>query len=159
MREETSGVRDFDFLFGSWKIRNRRLRERLKGCDEWDEFEADQTARPILGGMGNVDEFQTTLQGRDLKGVTLRTFNPATREWSLYWVDNWQGILQPAPVGRFIDGRGEFYADDTFEGRPIKVRFLWSGITRDAAHWEQAFSEDEGKTWETNWTMAFTRVE
>lgn len=158
MNSRNAGTRDFDFLIGEWRVRNRRLTERLKNCDTWEEFEATLSVRPILGGLGNVDEFRTTLNGADFEGMTLRLFNPQTQEWSLYWADSARGELQPPLVGGFRDDRGEFFSRETHNGVPILARFVWEGITDNSARWEQAFSTDDGKTWETNWIMEFTRT-
>jgi hypothetical protein len=149
---------DFDFWTGTWLGRNRRLRERLAGCDEWDEFEGTCVARPLLGGLGNMDEFRTDYQG-GLVGLSLRFFDPETRRWCIYWTDTGRsGLLEPPVVGSFTDGVGVFECDDTFDGRPIIGRYQWSDITATTARWEQSFSEDGGKTWETNWTVEHTRV-
>jgi len=152
------GAQDFDFLLGEWKIHNRRLTERLVDADTWDEFEATLSVRSILGGLGNVDEFRANWNGKQVEAVTLRVFNPSTEEWSLYWVDNLTAVVQPPVVGRFRDGRGEFFARDTHDGIPVLARFIWSGISGTSATWEQAFSIDDGRTWEKNWTMEFNRI-
>lgn len=153
-----SGARDFDFLIGEWRICNRRLRERLVGSDTWDTFEATLSVRSILGGLGNVDEFKADWNGKRVEAVTLRVFDPRKEEWSLYWVDNLTAVVQPPVIGGFRDGRGEFFTRDTHNGTPVLVRFIWSNITEGSARWEQAFSTDEGRTWETNWTMEFIRA-
>jgi hypothetical protein len=154
----TSSVHDFDFWFGTWRAKNRRLRERLAGCDEWDEFEATSVARPILDGFGNVDEFRTDYAG-GFVGMSLRIFDPETRLWAIYWADSRRPcFLEPPVVGSFSDGVGVFECDEEFNGRPIVVRYTWSGITGKAANWAQSFSEDGGETWETNWTVEHTRV-
>ncbi|MGI8857155.1 MAG: hypothetical protein ACR2JW_15530 [Thermomicrobiales bacterium] len=152
-----AGPHDFDFLFGSWHVVNERLTSRLTNADEWERFEATHECWPLLGGAGNGDRMRATWHGVDFEGVSLRIFNPATEQWSIYWVDNVSYELQPPVVGRFVDGVGEFYGDDQHEGTPVLARFIWSGITADAARWEQAFSTDRGETWETNWIMTFTR--
>lgn len=153
-----AGARDFDFLLGDWRIRNRRLTERLVGADTWDEFDATLSVRPALGGLGNVDEFRADWNGKKIEALTLRVFNPETEQWSLYWVDNQTAVLQPPLVGRFRDGRGEFFCDDHHKGTPVLARFEWTDITGNSATWAQAFSVDDGKTWETNWIMEFARV-
>ncbi len=151
------GAHDFDFLFGSWHIVNERLTSRLSNANEWERFEAFQDCRPILGGMGNIDDFRPTWPGHEgFEGVSLRLFNPATERWSIYWMDT-SGELQPLVVGRFVDGVGEFFGDDQHQGKPVLVRFRWSDIAADSARWEQAFSTDRGETWETNWIMTLTR--
>jgi hypothetical protein len=153
---QATHAHDFDFYVGTWMIHNRRLRTALAGCTEWYEFEATSEARSVLGGMGNFDEFDARSEG--ISGLTLRLFDPSRDEWSLYWASSRGGPLGDPQVGRIDGDRGEFYADDVYEGRPIRVVFIWSAITSASAHWEQAFSVDGGETWETNWIMESTRT-
>jgi hypothetical protein len=152
------GARDFDFWMGAWKIHNRRLRERLKGSTTWDEFESTATARLLLGGAGNEDVFRTEFAG-GFTGMSFRFFDKATRKWSIYWADSRKGTLEPPVVGSFHGDAGVFEGDDTFEGRPIRVRFTWSRVTTATPRWEQAFSADGGKSWETNWVMDMSRYD
>ena len=150
-------TRDFDFWIGRWIAHNRRLRKRLAGSDEWDEFEATIIARPILDGMGNEDEFRTDFDGGFI-GMSFRFFDPVKKQWSIYWADSRRsGELDPPVFGTFSGNTGVFEGPDVFEGRPILVRFTWSRVTTPTPHWEQAFSEDGGETWETNWITDFTR--
>jgi hypothetical protein len=133
------------------------LRKRLAGSDEWDEFEATVVVRPLLDGIGNEDEFRTDYDGGFI-GMSFRFFDPAKRRWSIYWADTRRcGELDPPVLGTFSGDTGLFVGEDTFEGRPILVRFIWSGVTTTTPRWEQAFSDDDGETWETNWVMDFTR--
>ncbi|MBB2742908.1 UNVERIFIED_ORG: hypothetical protein FHR35_002730 [Microbispora rosea subsp. rosea] len=149
-------MKDFDFLVGSWDVANRRLLKRGVGSDEWEEFPGRCVAYGFFDGAGSFDTL--TLPTKDFDGATVRTYDAERDEWSIYWVNSRRG-LDPVPVvGRFVDGVGTFYADDTDDGRPIRVRFIWSGIGPDSCHWEQAFSYDGGQTWETNWSMDFTRA-
>jgi hypothetical protein len=154
------GSRDFDFFVGTWRSCQRRLRERLKGSHAWEEFEGTTVARMVLDGRGNMDEVTLERASGRAMGLTLRLYDPTTRQWNLYWADSVNSVSGPLTpvIGRFENGRGEFYAHEPFEGRNIFVRFTWSDITPTSAHWEQAFSEDGGRTWETNWTADFTRV-
>jgi hypothetical protein len=154
---DNSGARDFDFLHGKWKVQNRMLKDRLKGSREWWEFPATLEVRPILTNQGNVDQFKATIGNTYLEGVTLRLFHPKTKQWSLHWVDNLTMELQTPLVGGFKNGRGEFFADDVWQGQKVRARFIWSEIKRASARWEQAYSTDGGKTWEVNWVMTFTR--
>ncbi|GAA3444915.1 hypothetical protein [Planomonospora venezuelensis] len=147
---------DFDFLIGSWNIANRKLVKPLSGSDEWEEFPSTAVVRPMFGGAANIEEI--TFPTRGSSGLTLRLFDVEREEWSLYWGSSVTGTLFPPVVGRFTDGRGEFYGDDAHEGAPIRARFVWSEITENSARWEQAFSADGEKTWETNWIMEFTRA-
>lgn len=150
------GARDFDFWMGSWQVRNRRLRERLAGSDDWEEFESKVAARPLPGGLGNEDVYCTNVDG-GFVGMSFRFFDPETGTWSIYWADSRRpGLLDPPVIGSFSGDTGLFEGEDTFEGRPIRVRFLWSGVTTPTPRWEQAFSADGGETWETNWVMEFT---
>ena len=156
--KERATSRDFDFWLGKWNVRNRRLARRLDGCDEWDEFAAKVAARPLPGGLGNEDVFCTEYGG-GFVGMSFRFFDPDTGLWSIYWADSRRpGLLDPPVVGSFSDGVGVFEGADTFRGSPILVRFTWSGVTTPTPRWEQAFSADDGTTWETNWIMDFTRA-
>jgi len=155
---ERDGRADFDFLIGSWTVRNRRLAERLKGCTDWEEFESTCHARGILGGLGNMDEFTMDRASGRVLAVTLRLFNPVTGEWSIYWAaSTGNGRLDVPMVGRFEGPRGEFFSQEVFEGRHIFNRFIWTVKAPGSCRWEQAYSADGGKTWETNWIMEFTR--
>jgi hypothetical protein len=149
---------DFDFWFGSWDVRNRWLRRRLAGSDDWEEFHATVVARPLLDGLGNEDEFRTDHAGGFI-GMSFRFFDPERRRWSIYWADSRRpGELDPPVFGTFSGDGGLFEGEDVYRGRPILVRFTWSGVTTPTPRWEQAFSDDGGRTWETNWVMDFTRV-
>ncbi len=151
------GRQDFDFWMGRWTVSNRRLRERLKGSTEWDEFAATAIARPLLNGLGNEDEFRTDYWPNFI-GMSFRFFNPETKQWAIYWADSKRGTLEPPVFGSFSGDTGLFFGDDMFEGRPIRVRFTWKIGGTQAARWDQAFSEDGGQTWETNWIMDMTRI-
>jgi len=125
----------------------------------WIEFDGTCAARKILDGHGNSDESYIGLPGSPYRGMSLRTWDSERRLWSIYWLDSRRpGHLFPPVHGGFDKGVGTFYGDDSFKGRPIRVRYLWSRITTTSARWEQAFSLDEGNSWETNWIMDFTRV-
>ena len=154
---QTKAVNDFDFLLGSWRVHHRRLKERLAGNHDWIEFEGTCVMQKILGGAGNLDENVLDFPGDAYRAVTLRTYDAAKRQWSIWWVDGRNpGHLDPPLVGGFKDGVGTFHAEHTFRGKPIWVRFLWTNRTNQP-RWEQAFSEDKGNTWETNWTMEFVK--
>jgi hypothetical protein len=149
---------DFDFLFGRWTVHNRYRRKRLAGSDEWDEFESTSVARPLLDGLGNQDEFRTDYDGGFI-GMSFRFFDPARRQWAIYWADSRRpGELDPPVWGAFSGDTGVFEGTDVLDGRRIFVRFTWSGVTTPAPRWEQAFSADGGATWESNWVMEFTRA-
>jgi len=154
---ERDGSHDFDFQTGRWRIRNERLVKRLAECTEWETFESTNRAWLLPGGLGNMDEYATD-HWPGFVGLSLRLYDPRTRQWSIYWASNQKGTLDPPVVGSFANGVGVFEGRDELDGRPIVMRFVWSGITDTAARWEQAFSPDEGRTWETNWIMTMTRL-
>jgi hypothetical protein len=154
-----SSLHDFDFFMGNWRVHHRRLKERLAGCHEWVEFEGTTTVQKILGGFGNMDDNVLDKPGGVYRAVSLRTFDPKASRWSIWWFDGrYPAHLDPPVVGGFENGVGSFYADDTFDGKPIRMRFIWSRTDTAAPRWEQAFSTDGGKSWETNWIMDFTRA-
>ncbi|MDH6547632.1 hypothetical protein [Streptomyces sp. SAI-041] len=150
-----SSPHDFDFFHGDWEVRNRRRTDFLDPDSVWEEFPATSSCRPLFDGAANVDEID--MPHLEAKGATLRLFDRETRQWSLHWAASRSGKLFPPVVGRFEGGRGEFHGDDMHGGRKVRVRFVWAGVSASAAHWEQAFSVDGGKTWVTNWTMDFSR--
>lgn len=151
-----NGEHDFDFLHGDWHSRQRRLRKRLAGCEEWDEFNADLHCRPILGGLGNTDELASP--ALSYTGLALRLYDEAERTWSIYWISAGEAAIEPPVTGHFADGVGDFTGPDTHDGMPVLVRYRWSQITATSARWAQALSADDGLTWETNWTADFTRA-
>ena len=151
-----SDANDFDFFIGAWHVEHRRLKERLVGCTEWVTFKGTTVAQKILNGMGNIDDNTLDLPDGSYHAVTLRSFNMEKRQWAIWWLDGrnpWH--LDTPVVGQFSNGVGVFYADDTLNGVTIRVRFLWTLPQPGTPRWEQAFSVDAGKTWETNWTMDF----
>ncbi len=152
----TGDIHDFDFVAGAWTVRNRRLKQRFAGSDDWDQFPAVDCAQIYLGGTVNVDEIKFPTRG--WAGTTLRNFDLEKRQWSIWWISSRTGKLSPAVVGGFSGDRGEFYGEDEDDGRPVKARFLWIRQGPDHAHWEQAFSRD-GTTWEVNWVNELTRAE
>ncbi|MEV0739690.1 hypothetical protein AB0I51_27980 [Streptomyces sp. NPDC050549] len=150
-----SSPRDFDFLHGEWEVVNRRLTDFLQPRSGWEEFTGFSRCWPLFDGAANVDEIDMPYLGS--KGLTLRLFDRETELWSLNWSSSRSGRLFPPVRGRFEGGRGEFYGDDTHDGKDVRVRYLWSGVSASGARWEQAFSVDDGAGWVTNWTMDFTR--
>jgi hypothetical protein len=158
MPTENDGRNDFDFLVGKWIMRHRRLKERLKGCKEWEEFEGTAAGRKLLNGLGHCDEVIMNRETGPTHGYTLRLFDVGSKEWSIYWAAGMSGTLDVPMVGKFKDGVGEFYSQEVFESRHIFCRFIWSKITANSAQWEQAFSVDGGTTWETNWVNTFERI-
>jgi len=155
-----TGLHDFDFLVGKWQAHHRRLKERLANSHDWIEFEGTLTTFQLMGGWANTGDNVFKIPGGDVRGVSLRSYDQKTGLWAVWWLDgrNPSGNLDPPNKGRFENGIGTFYADDTLRGKPIRVRVMWSNITPTSARWEQALSPDGGKTWETNWITDFRRI-
>ena len=153
------GLHAWDWLIGEWKVRHRRLKARLAGSTDWEEFDGTSTTWLSLGGLGTLDDNLLEFPGGSYRAIGVRAFDPKTRRWAVWGLDSRNPtVIQPPVFGSFENGIGTFLGDDTLNGKPITIRFLWSKITRKSAHWEQAFSPDGGTTWELNWTMEFRRV-
>jgi hypothetical protein len=153
------GRHDFDFALGGWKFHLKKLEHPLTGSNTWIELDGHSNCRKIWDGA-NLDQVEVYSADRKthIQGLTLRLYNPESHQWSLYWGNAAKGALSlPAVVGEFKNGRGEFYDQEDYNGRMILVRYAWSDITPTSAHFEQAFSTDGGKTWETNWITDQTR--
>jgi hypothetical protein len=146
---------DFAFLHGTWTIANRRLKTRLAGADDWEEFSSEAVIRPLFSGDANIEEIRYPAEG--VYGLTLRLYDAEKDIWSLHWATS-EGRLFPPVQGRFTDGIGLFEGDDEYRGTPVRVRFRWIPDGPDSARWEQAFSADGSLTWELNWVMEFSRT-
>lgn len=152
-----SHATDFDFLFGSWQVKHRRLKARLTGCDEWEEFGGTTVVQPLLGGAANLDDNVLELPSGTYRAITLRAFEAKTAQWSIWWLDGRHPHQLDVPVkGGFSGNEGVFLANDVLDGRPISIRFRWT--PGQTPQWEQAFSPGGGQHWETNWTMEFHRA-
>jgi hypothetical protein len=153
------GQRDFDWEIGAWRTSVQVLADPLSAsADEWLHFEGTSTVRPLLDGRANVVEFEVAGPTGRIDALNLRLYEPQARRWSLTFVNIRDGLLTPPVYGGFHDGVGEFYGDDHLGGRPIKVRFLIVRQGPNTARFEQAFSDDGGHTWETNWVAVDHRI-
>jgi hypothetical protein len=155
--DRENGAGDFDFQRGEWKVHHRVKRP---GPSEWLEFDGTCRNRGLIDGLANVEEHTFLRPAGTTYGIALRIFDAQSSQWAIWWVDSRDphGALDPPVKGRFENGVGTFYSDYVADGKPMRVRYLWSGITQQAAHWEQAGSADGGKTWDTNWLMDFVRT-
>ena len=154
----TSSKNDFDYLVGKWKMKNKHLNSRLNNCKEWTEFESTVEDVSGLEGMGNFDIVRRDVNGKIYEGRTIRTFDPKTRLWRLYWIDSNGGPLDPPVIGSFSNGIGLFFCKDIQVGRPVIVVFKWDKTNPEQPVWSQAFSDDNGKTWEWNYTNTSYRI-
>jgi hypothetical protein len=154
----TSSQHDFDYLIGDWKLHNRNLKSRLTHSNEWITFESQVQMHQILGGLGNIDKYTDMSSGKPYEGVALRLFDTRTKLWSIYWADSQSGKLDPPVVGSFTGKIGHFFARDVYKGQPIIMVFRWDVRNAQRPVWSQAFSTDEGKTWEWNSINVSERV-
>ena len=151
------GSRDFEFEFGSWATELRRLVSPLTGSTEWAEYRGTSEVRPIWDGAANLVELDVEGPAGRIRALSLRLYDPASQTWSLHSASVRGGGINPPAVGRFTDGIGEFVSEEELDGGPILVRFVISDITPTSCRFEQAFSDDAGGSWETNWIAGDTR--
>jgi len=148
---------DFDFEFGTWKAHLRLLGHRLAGAHDWIDYHGTLIVHPLWGGKGNMSELDVSNATSGIVGGALHLYNPSTRQWSVYFASETGGQLGVPSVGRFENGRGELYDHESYRGRPVYVRQIFSNISPHTFDFAQAFSTDEGKTWETNLLIYYTR--
>src|SRR5215831_10164405 len=155
--ELKGGQHDFDFIDGEWTSKQWRLKQRGVHSHDWDTFTGRHWAKVLLGGVANVDTVEFPEKG--WSGSTFRHFDKAKQQWNIYWVNSRDGRLDyPGQVGGFNGNVGLFYGNDTDDGKPVRVVYRWEKVDPKHARWEQAFSYDDGKSWETNWKMEMTKV-
>lgn len=153
-----AGQADFDWEIGTWRTELRRLAEPLSGSREWIEYSGTSVVRKVLDGRANLVELRVEGPAGRIEGASLRLFNPQSRQWSLHYASARNGSLTRPVHGGFRDGRGEFHGQEDLDGKIVLVRFVISDITANSARFEQAYSEDGGRTWETNWIAVDTRI-
>jgi hypothetical protein len=158
--EDLSGIDDFAFEVGSWRVRHRVLKLQPDGVQKWIEYDGTSRNQAIMGGQANIEDNLFHTPDGMRRGVALRSYDRSNGTWAIWWIDGRypHGAMDPPMVGRFVDGVGTFYCDTILDGKPVRTRFIWSHITPKSARWEQALSYDAGKTWQVNWIMTFERV-
>ena len=152
------GQHDFDFEIGNWKTHLRRLAHPLTGSTTWVEYEGTSVVRKIWSGRANLVELEVDGPGGHIEGLSVRLYNAQSHQWGLNFANSSGGAFGQPTIGEFKNGRGEFYDQEPLNGRMIMVRNVFSDITPDSCRFEQAFSDDGGKTWEVNWIATDTRV-
>jgi hypothetical protein len=155
---QRDGQHDFDFEIGMWKTHLRRLVKPLTGSTTWVEYEGTTVVRKVWNGRANLVELKASGPAGSFEGLSLRLYNPQSRQWSLNFANISDGVMAQPTIGEFKDGRGEFYNQEKYNERAILVRFVITKVTEDSYRFEQAFSDDGGKTWEVNWIAMDTRV-
>ncbi len=157
-RVQRDGRDDFDFEIGTWKTHLRRRLRPLTGSTTWVEYEGTTVVREVWGGRANLAELVVEGPAGRIEGLSLRLYNPQSRQWSLNFSNSSDGTLAIPTIGEFKNGRGEFYNQEMFDGRAILVCFVISDVTPTSCRFEQSFSDDGGKTWEVNWIAVDTRI-
>ena len=152
------GQHDFDFEIGTWKTHLTRLQHPLTGSTTWVDYEGTSVVRRVWNGRANLVELEVDGPAGHIEGLSLRLYNPESHQWSLNFANTSGGTVGQPTIGEFKNGRGEFFDQESFNGRSILVRNVFSEITPMSCRFEQAFSEDGGKTWEVNWIATDTRV-
>ena len=152
------GQHDFDFEIGTWKTHVSRLLHPLTGSNDWGQYDGTSVVRKVWNGRANLVELEADGPAGHLELASFRLYNPESHQWSLNVASSRGGSFGVATIGEFKNGRAEFYDQETFNDRAILVRFVISGITANSCHFEQAFSDDGGKTWEVNWIADDARV-
>ncbi len=155
---QRDGQHDFDPLIGSWKYHLRRRLNPLTGSDKWVDLNGTGVCYKIWDGRSQMDTLEVEGPTGHIEGLTLRLYNPQSHQWRLYWANSKIGVMDPPQVGEFKNGIGDFYAQDTINGKTILIRFEWTKMNTDSPHFEQSFSDDGGKTWEVNWITDQTRM-
>jgi hypothetical protein len=156
--QQGDGQHDFDFEFGAWKAHISRRLKPLTGSTTWVEYNGTSVVRRVWNGRANLGELEVSGPAGRIEGLSLRTYNPQSRQWNISWSNSADGTVGPPMIGEFKNGRGEFFNQESLDGRAIFVRFIFSDITANSFRIEQAFSDNGGKTWETNWIATFSRV-
>jgi hypothetical protein len=153
-----SSKNDFDFLVGDWLIRHKKLKHRLVNNQEWIEFDSTFKMFKVLNGLGNIDNMNTSIDGAEYEGMSIRFFNPTTQLWSIHWADTNTLALDTPTVGSFDRDFGHFFTTDHLDGKKITVVYRWDVRDKENPIWSQAFSADQGQTWEWNWYMYFSKI-
>ncbi|HTE46231.1 MAG TPA: hypothetical protein VK636_13350 [Gemmatimonadaceae bacterium] len=156
--ERRDGQHDFDFEIGTWKTHLKRLLHPLTGSTTWVEYDGTSVVRTIWNGRANLVELVADGPGGHFEGLNLRLYNPQSHQWSLNFSNSSGGTLSQPTIGEFKNGRGEFFDQETLNGRAILVRFVITSVTPSSCRFEQSFSDDGGQTWELNWIASDTRV-
>lgn len=151
------GAHDFDFEIGRWHVHLARLLHPLTHSTTWVTYDGTSIVRPVWGGRANLGELEVAGGGNHVEGLSLRLYDSTAHQWRIHWANSRDGALGPAMVGGFQGGRGEFFDQEDFNGRAVFVRFIFSGMSDTTFRIEQAFSDDGGRTWETNWITTFTK--
>lgn len=156
---DSAAPADFDFIVGDWRVEHRRLNARLSNCADWTDFVGLSSTSKILGGFGNLEDNILHFPEGSVRAVAMRSYCRKSGQWSIWWLDGRSPTQLDTPVvGKFDNHIGLFFADDILDGKAIKVRFTWTATPGVNPRWEQAFSNDAGRTWETNWRMEFSRI-
>ncbi len=155
----TSSQNDFDFYVGRWTVKNKKLKSRLNNCTEWLEFDTTVKMFKVLNGFGNIDNIYANFDNKPFEGMSVRFFTPETKLWSIHWADTNTLQLDKPTIGSFDKDFGHFFTNDTIDGKNVLIVYRWDIRNKEKPIWSQAFSADNGKNWEWNWYMNFTKAD
>ena len=146
--------RQFDFWVGGWDV---NLRIQQPDLSWKDSVKAEARIYPILFGKAVLELWDSP----HIKGYSLRYYDTKRKEWVL-WL-NWPGQDRSGSSslsGSFRHGRGDFQSvSERADGTKSISRYSFNDITPNSLRWDDAYSEDGGKTWRNQWIMEFTRKE
>ena len=154
---DAGGFNDFDPLIGHWQYHLKRRLHPLSGSNTWVDYQGTGSCRKIWDGA-EIEQAVFDGPNEHIEGSVVRLYNPESQQWRLYWTNRKSGIFDPPQIGEFKNGRGEFFAQDTINGKTILIRFEWTNLNTESPHFEQSYSNDGGKTWEVNWITDQTRI-
>lgn len=155
---ERDGQQDFDFNVGVWHTHIQRISDPFSGGTNSMEMNGTVTVRKVWGGRAELEEIEADGPKGHWEGLTLFLYNPQSRQWSQAFANSKDGTLATPLIGSFKDGRGELYSADTFKGRSILVRGVWSEIKPDSHRYEESYSDDGGRTWHAAFVGELTRT-
>jgi hypothetical protein len=150
------GKHDLDSLAGTWKGHTKYRAHPFTGSDTWVESDGIETFQNIWdGAMLELSEGPST---NGPVGLMLYTYNPQGHQWSVYFANRKDGKVGLPNVGEFRNGRGEFFVQDTLNGKSLLNRYVWSQVASSSPHFEESWSSDGGRTWETVRIVDLARV-
>jgi hypothetical protein len=152
------GQHDFDFNFGTWRTHITRVQQPLSSAPTSIKLEGTVTVRKVWDGRAQLEEIEADGPNGHWEGMTLFLYSPSAHQWSQTFANSRMGALTVPLIGEFKDGRGELYSHESIDGRTVFTRAIWSDITPNSHHFEEAISDDGGRTWHTAFSATLERV-
>jgi len=114
------GQHDFDWELGTWKTQLKRLKGPLTGSTTWLEYEGTTVVTKVWDGRANILELHVKGPAGAIEALSLRLYNPDTRQWSLNFSNSRSGTMAIPAIGEFKNGRGLFYNQDLVDQAKLK---------------------------------------